>query len=116
MIKYPSDDKNRGFGDMINSTYTLKDDAVTVALKNRIRYVASSSQLHINGALVDIEVYTEELYFQHSLLYSDEQLREIVIASILYANPIPECLRFTIYYEYVPMLAKLLRYKDNGII
>ena len=74
---------------------------------------------------IDIIEYDEATHFQHSLLYSDKQLKALVVASVLRANPImlkrdntlsPYSLRFKIYWHYVPTIIKLMRYKDNGII
>lgn len=119
-IRYKSDRGSRIFGDINCSSYDI-------GLSLAPSFVTSKSIVYIHDGKdaimtigreqeVPIIEYTEELYFQHSLLYSDEQLRAMVVLSVLRFNPAPNCLRFKIFWYYVPILAKLLRYKDNGIL
>jgi hypothetical protein len=52
--------------------------------------------------------YTEEKYFQDSLLYSDIQLNIITTINVLHANPLPKYNRFKLNYLHIPLLLDLL--------
>ena len=52
--------------------------------------------------------YTEEKYFQDSLLYSDIQLNIITTINVLHTNPLPKYNRFKLNYLYIPLLLDLL--------
>lgn len=43
--------------------------------------------------------YDEGQYFQDSLIYTDRQLHSIVIANLLYANPMEEYSNFKLYFR-----------------
>ena len=120
-IKYKSDRGSRIFGDINTSNYYISTDAPapSVVTSKSIVYIHDGRDAYMTiGREQEVPIleYTEELHFQHSLLYSDEQLRAMVALSTLRFNPAPGCLRFKLFFGYVPVLAKLLRYKDYGII
>ena len=119
------------FGDCSTMHYTLGDDQLgSVITSKSIVYIHDDKPAwltleSIPEQSVDIVEYDESTHFQHSLIYSDTQLKALVVASVLRANPIMTKrnntpshfgMRFKIYWYYVPILAKLLRYKDNGIL
>lgn len=110
------------FGDVNSSHYLQSDDplvAGTVITSKSIVFMDNDFDAWVTigkAHSAKIEEYTEELYFQHSLVYSDEELRALVVASVLKQNPIKVCKHFKIFWDYVPVLTKLLRYADNGII
>lgn len=77
--------------------------------------------------IIPIVEYDESLHFQHSLVYTEEQLKALVVASVLRGNPYPTTSwtgidisgvgkRFKISWYYIPTILKLMRYADNGII
>lgn len=120
-IRYKSDRGSRIFGDINTSDYSISTDTYTQSIVTSKCFVYIDDGKDATMTIereqeVPIIEYTEELHFQHSLLYSDEQLRAMVTLSTLRFNPAPGCLRFKLFFSYVPVLAKLLRYKDNGII
>lgn len=121
---------SRIFGDVSTLQYKLEEDsrAPSVITSKSIVYIHDEEDAIMTigrEQMLPIVEYDEALYFQHSLLYSPEQLRMMVTLGVLRANPImlkrdntlsPCSFRFKIFTGYVPMLTKLLRYKDNGII
>jgi|AGFT01.1.fsa_nt_gi hypothetical protein len=52
--------------------------------------------------------YDEGQYFQDSLLYSDRQLHFIVVANLLYANPMEKYNNFKLYFRNAQNMRKLL--------
>lgn len=119
------------FGECSTMHYTLGDDQLGSVLTSKsIVYIHDDKPAWLTiestpEESVEIVEYDEATHFQHSLVYSDNQLKALVVASVLRANPIMTKrnntpshfgMRFKIYWRYVPVLTKLLRYKDNGII
>ncbi|AZU97998.1 hypothetical protein SEPL_368 [Salmonella phage SE_PL] len=108
---------HRLFGD-VNSLHYNIDSQTSFISNMSFLYIADSNVVSFAYKEKDIPIveFTEELYFQYSLLYSDKELRWLVVASILYNNPIKNCKRFKIRLDYIQILTKLLRYSDYGII
>lgn len=108
---------DRLFGDVNSYHY---DADVRSSLINTLTFLHIRDSDVVSFAYKEKDIpiveYTEELYFQHSLLYSDEELRWLVVTSILHNNPNINCKRFKIRLEFVPIIIKLLRYSDYGII
>lgn len=119
-IKYKDERGSRSIGDINTSSYLLSDSlSSSVVTSKSIVYIHDGRDAYMTiGREQEIPIieYDEASYFQHSLLYSDEQLKVMVALSVLRFNPNPRCLRVKIFTAYVPILAKLLRYKDNGIV
>lgn len=121
---------SRIFGDISSLQYNVDTDsrAPSVITSKSIVYIHDGEDAMMTigkEQMIPIIEYDEATHFQHSLLYTPEQLRMMVTLGVLRANPImlrrdkgisPFCLRFKIFTGYVPILTKLLRYKDNGII
>lgn len=83
--------------------------------KDCIMIVDGHSEFDISNTLD----YDEDLYFLDALTYTGGQIRAKVVSKELDSSVLDEFnrnYRFKIYYRYVPVLIKLLRYKEYGIV
>lgn len=107
------------------------DSAITYCTDNDISLYIDSELVVIDISddkifIENIQRYTEEMYFQDSTIYSTEQMKSLVIASelIFYIEEQKEKIQykekcmfcFTLSYKMIPVIAKLLRYKEHGVI
>lgn len=128
-ISGKSDRGSRIFGDISSLQFKLKDaNSPSLVTSKSIVYIHDDLDAYMTiGKEQEVPIieFDEATYFQYSMIYTSEQLRMMVTLGVLRANPImlrrdkgisPFCLRFKIFTYYVPILAKLLRYKDNGIL
>lgn len=123
-----SNRSSRILGDISTFQYNVTEDsrAPSVITSKSIVYIHDDEDAIMTigkEQVIPIIEYDEALYFQHSLIYTPEQLRMMVTLGVLRANPIMKdgvvsgrSLRFKIFTGYIPIIRKLLRYKDNGII
>ena len=123
-----SERSTRIFGDISTFQYNVTEDsrAPSVITSKSIVYIHDDEDAIMTigkEQVIPILEYDEALHFQHSLIYTSEQLRMMVTLGVLRTNPIMKdgnvsarSFRFKIFTRYVPIITKLLRYKDNGII